>query len=360
MHIRQKVAKAAVVAVLGASAVAYGALEKHVTVRVEGSLIRVRTFASTVGDVLDRADIRLGPKDRVRPPVTAPLHEGMLIEVRRAKPITILLNGQPRQVIVTGLTVGEVIEEMRLRASIADYVGSPGSTRVTPGMVLVYRNAVGISVLHDGHTQRVITNAASVGQVLADLGVTLGGQDGVRPSVAVVPKAGMVVNVIRIGTRIETSIRKVPYPTIRRGNPFLERGQHSLLRAGRSGVARMRFRVTYKNGRAISRQKVGGHVLRAPLPRILSVGIGPRCICTRGTRTGDGTWYRHPGLTAASPWLAFGTVVRVTNLANGRTVTVTINDRGPSGPGRIIDLSDSAFARIASLGKGVIRVRIRW
>jgi len=49
----------------------------------------------------------------------------------------------------------------------------------------------------------------------------------------------------------------------------------------------------------------------------------------------------------------------VTNLANGKTVTVVINDRGPFGGG-IIDLSDSAFARIASLQEGLITVRLDW
>jgi len=52
-------------------------------------------------------------------------------------------------------------------------------------------------------------------------------------------------------------------------------------------------------------------------------------------------------------------VVSVTNLANGRTVTVTINDRGPFG-GRIIDLSEQAFARIAPLSAGVCQVRLAW
>jgi rare lipoprotein A len=51
--------------------------------------------------------------------------------------------------------------------------------------------------------------------------------------------------------------------------------------------------------------------------------------------------------------------VTVTNLANGRKVTVIINDRGPFG-GRIIDLSDDAFAQLAHLGTGVIDVRLYW
>jgi rare lipoprotein A len=49
----------------------------------------------------------------------------------------------------------------------------------------------------------------------------------------------------------------------------------------------------------------------------------------------------------------------VTDLANGKTAQVVINDRGPFG-GRIIDLSDEAFARIAPLGQGVCEVRLTW
>ena len=50
----------------------------------------------------------------------------------------------------------------------------------------------------------------------------------------------------------------------------------------------------------------------------------------------------------------------VTNLANGATVTVVINDRGPFIAGRIIDLNKQAFEAIADLNSGVIQVRITW
>jgi rare lipoprotein A len=79
-------------------------------------------------------------------------------------------------------------------------------------------------------------------------------------------------------------------------------------------------------------------------------------------QVGEASWYSFApgtGLTAAHPWLPFGTVVTITNIANGKTVQVVINDRGPFG-GRIIDLSDEAFALIASLSQGVCRVRLSW
>jgi uncharacterized protein YabE (DUF348 family) len=360
MRLRQKFAQAAIVAVLAASAVAYGALEKHVTVRVEGSLVQVRTFAGSVGDVLDRAHIRIAPKDVVRPPVTTPLREGMLIEVRHAKPITLLFNGHPRQVIVTALTVEEVIQELRLRGSLADFVNTPTAERVTPGMVLIYRQAVGIAVEHDGVTQRVITNAASIGQVLSELGIKLGGHDIVTPSLQLSPTRGIVVRVLRVGTRVEMAMRKIPYKTISRGDRNLERGEHEVRQRGHSGLAQVRYRTTYKNGRAVSRVALATKVIRAATPKIIAIGTGPRCICTRGTQSGDATWYGADGLIAAHRTLPLGTVVRVTNLENGRVVTVTIRDRGPTGDGRIIDLSDDAFRRLAALGDGVIRVSIKW
>lgn len=63
-------------------------------------------------------------------------------------------------------------------------------------------------------------------------------------------------------------------------------------------------------------------------------------------------------LTAAHPSLPFGTLVRVTNLNNHKSVIVRINDRGSFGHKRVIDLSLGAFQKIASPRKGVIPVRL--
>lgn len=73
-----------------------------------------------------------------------------------------------------------------------------------------------------------------------------------------------------------------------------------------------------------------------------------------GTRTADGETFNPNDFTAASKTLAFNTRVRVTNPANGKSVVVRINDRGPYVSGRCLDLTSAAFAAIASLGAGVL------
>ncbi len=76
-----------------------------------------------------------------------------------------------------------------------------------------------------------------------------------------------------------------------------------------------------------------------------------------GSRTANGESFDPDGLTAAHKTLPFNTMVRVTNLANGKSVTVRINDRGPFVSGRCLDLARGAFTRIASTGAGVIDAR---
>ncbi|WP_433612168.1 septal ring lytic transglycosylase RlpA family protein [Dactylosporangium sp. CA-139114] len=76
-----------------------------------------------------------------------------------------------------------------------------------------------------------------------------------------------------------------------------------------------------------------------------------------GQKTANGENFDPNGLTAAHKTLKFGTIVRVTNLANGKSVDVRINDRGPFVAGRCLDLAKGAFVKVASVSAGVINAK---
>lgn len=78
-----------------------------------------------------------------------------------------------------------------------------------------------------------------------------------------------------------------------------------------------------------------------------------------GKTTASGEKFDHRDFTAAHRTLAFGTLVRVTNLSNGRTVTVEITDRGPRIPTRIVDISFAAAGALGMVEKGVTRVKLQ-
>jgi rare lipoprotein A len=79
---------------------------------------------------------------------------------------------------------------------------------------------------------------------------------------------------------------------------------------------------------------------------------------TEGTRTANGEKFDTHQLTAAHPTLPFGTRLRVTNVASGRSVTVRVNDRGPYVAGRVVDVSYSAANALGMVGQGVAKVKL--
>jgi rare lipoprotein A len=79
---------------------------------------------------------------------------------------------------------------------------------------------------------------------------------------------------------------------------------------------------------------------------------------TEGTQTASGERFDTHELTAAHPTLPFGTRLRVTNVATGRSVTVRVNDRGPFVPGRVVDVSYAAAETLGMVEGGIAKVKL--
>lgn len=86
--------------------------------------------------------------------------------------------------------------------------------------------------------------------------------------------------------------------------------------------------------------------------------LGLASYYSEGTRTASGERFDARELTAAHPTLPFGTRLRVTNVATGKSVTVRVNDRGPFVRGRVVDVSYSAAESLGMVGHGVAKVKL--
>lgn len=122
-------------------------------------------------------------------------------------------------------------------------------------------------------------------------------------------------------------------------------------RTSRSKVASRSYRRNYAEAPSRARKSY----------RVASTGgsySGKASYYWQGQQTASGARFNPNGMTAAHRTLPFGTRVRVTNHSNGRSVVVTINDRGPFVGGRIIDLSRGAAQAISMTGAGVANVSL--
>lgn len=333
----------------------YFHLEKRVTLVIDGDAREVRTFAGSVGQLLAAEEVEVGEHDEISPVPARDLHDGDRVEVLLAKEITLLLNGRSRTLYVTGQTVEDVLEQINIRAGGEAYVRPSRAASIDHGDTIEFRPAVSVSVTADGTTRDIITNAPDVGYLLDSMGVVVAPRDVVEPGVEAALTNGLPIKVTRVRIREVVEQRELAFETEVRTTDQLVKGEVRIERDGAPGVAELTFRVRMEDGEEVRRTLLSREVVREPVSRIEIVGTRDPNV-----QTGVASWYHRSGLTAAHRTLPFGTKVKVTNLANGRSVTVVIDDRGPFIAGRIIDLSDIAYARLAPLSSGTINVRIEW
>jgi rare lipoprotein A len=91
---------------------------------------------------------------------------------------------------------------------------------------------------------------------------------------------------------------------------------------------------------------------------LVQAGIASVYSGKSGSRTASGERVVSSALTAAHRTLPFGTMVRVTNIGNGRSVVVRVNDRGPFVRGRVIDLTLAGMRALGFTGTGRVRLEI--
>ncbi|MCW3045443.1 MAG: rlpA 2 [Actinobacteria bacterium] len=234
---------------------------------------------------------------------------------------------------------------------------SPDGT-VTAGPTV----SVTVMVLHDGQSDTRSSTAPTVGTLLVQMGLRISTLDKVTPSLAAPLPGVAVVRIVRITQTIERQNIDVPFRQTTKRSDKVELGVESTTQTGANGLTQKVFRKTFQDGKLVSTVLATTQVVRQPRDEIRLIGTHqPSCGCQGGSASGMATWYNIGGLTSASTTLPFGTVVKVTNTANGRSVNVVIRDRGPyAGADRIIDLSPTAFAQIGGLGTGIIPVQLEW
>lgn len=336
-----------------AAGVGYVTVQKTITLVVDESHPEaVRTMTASVGELLETEGIVVGYGDLVTPPPPTPLTDGMTVLVDRGWfAETMPTEPVPAEVGVWVMEGASAPHLMLATRDVEDWFSAGGPAGPT--------QAVTATVVVKGKGHDVVTNADTVRELLSAMGIEPDRNDRVLPSPRSLLRPGATVRFddVRFLTR-EVRV-PVPYTTFSRYTDRLDPGQVKILRPGVDGLMLETQRVKLVNGEVARRSILSRRVVT---PAVAAKRLVGRENATHGTQVGEASWYSFApgnGLTAAHPWLPFGTVVTVTNLANGKTVQVVINDRGPFG-GRIIDLSDEAFARIAPLGQGVCRVRLTW
>ena len=208
----------------------------------------------------------------------------------------------------------------------------------------------------DGKNIQIDTLGTNVGDAIKEANISLSPVDKVAPDPSQTLTANLKIFVTRINIAEIAVDESIPFQVVQKEDSTVLWKHNTVTQKGVNGTREKKYRVTYTDGKETNRVLIGGTITQAPVQEIDAIGTK---IIVGKTQSGGATWYVNgDDLTAASLTFAHGKYLRVTNRANGKSVIVQVNDSGPYGAGRVIDLNKKAFQKIGDIGSGIINVKV--
>ncbi|MFW6136411.1 MAG: ubiquitin-like domain-containing protein [Chloroflexota bacterium] len=276
---------------------------RPVHVSVDGQSTTVQTRATTVEDILEDAQVTLGPQDELR--IEGDLRAALTdvqparIVIRRALPFTVHEGERTTTFHTTAATVGEALHQAGLTLYLADRVQPDLNTRISAGMSVSVERSTPVTVQIDGRTVRTRTHRELVGDVLADLGIALTGEDYTVPPPDASLGGNAKVDVVRVSERFLIEQEPIPFESEWRPDPDLEIDHQRLLQEGSPGVRERRIRVRYENGHEVSRTVESQYVAVPPTTKVQ--GYGTKVVVrTLDTPSGSVEYWRKIRMLATS------------------------------------------------------------
>ena len=290
--------KAAIAAVLlsatGGSAMAM-AMDKDVNVDIDGVSQHVRTYSSTVAQVLADDGIKLGSHDAVSPSPNASVADGGTINLERGRLVKLTVDGVQQQHWTQATTVGAAMDEMGMSGKGSWVSQAAGAAIPLSGMNLQVRTPKQVTLLDGATAARTVTTTdATVGQLLTDQHIQIGGQDSVNPGLNDQITAGMQIAISRTGTQTITVTQNVPFQIQQIQDSTMQEGTQQITTPGVNGSEQVTYRVTQVNGKETNRVTLQTNVTLQPVTQVVRVGTQPL--------PGDAVWDRIAQCESGGNW----------------------------------------------------------
>ncbi|MFH9892389.1 ubiquitin-like domain-containing protein [Streptomyces luteogriseus] len=279
---RRLLPQALVVAFLAGGTTAFVAEDKAIELNVDGETRTLHTFADDVTELLTEEGVEIGAHDVVAPGPGTEISSGDEVTVHYARPVRLTLDGHRRELWTTAHTVEGALRQLGVRQEGA-YVSTSRSRRIgREGLALDVRTERTVTIMADGRARTVRTNAATVREAVAEAGITLHGQDTTSVPQGSFPRDGQTVTVLRITGGKEVREEPIPFQVRRTEDPTLFRGTEVVERAGEPGLRRITFFLRTVNGVRQKPRRISSEVVREPRAQVVKVGTRQRPASVRG------------------------------------------------------------------------------
>jgi uncharacterized protein YabE (DUF348 family) len=230
-------------------------------------------------NLLSQAGITLLPNERVllngrSVPVDQPFPETtpIQLQVRHAVTLTLVTPQGQGDFQTSALTVGEAIAEAGLNMTNNDFLDLPAETPITLPLTVTYTPARELTISVGEKIFKTYSAKQTVGEALTEAGIPLVGADISSPSESDALPADGNIRVLRIYEAASIALESLPFTTERIEDANIPLGQEETIQPGVNGLAMIRTRIRYEDGKEVSRVTEDKTVMRDPQKRIVKGG----------------------------------------------------------------------------------------
>ena len=239
-----------------------------------GKAAELSTAATTVGGLLAEQGIKLTAKDRVSPLPNTTLSDGTMVSVYTLPTVAITSAGKTRNAITDATTVGALLAAQGIKLTAKNRISPALTTKLSEGLKIVVTTLPTVRFT-DGpkNATSIISDKATVADLLKSQKVTLGKNDTVSPALSTKVSEGLKVTITRVNYLTTTATQAIAQPDGKTVyDDSMTKGTSSVTQDGQQGSQQITYKIKVINGVKGKPQEILRKTIAEALPTITHVG----------------------------------------------------------------------------------------
>lgn len=261
------------------------------TIIEDGQSRTVKVSSTETQDILEEAGITIQSEDVV----TRSDSEGIVIEIERAVPVMLDTGSHVYKVYGSkGDTVQDILDEQGVTLNANDTVTPPLGDRITKNMEIEVTRNLAVTLIVDGEEKDLIVPVGTVADVVYEAGVILGRDDEISPDRYLKAEDGMTIEVNRVKYREVTVTEEIPYETVEQKDDTMYVDARVVVTEGKNGSRTVTKREKVVDGVVEATEEISSTVITEAVDEVVRVGTKRRPT-GYATMDPDGTLVDHNG-----------------------------------------------------------------
>lgn len=259
-------------AVIMTVVIAVDSMMKNITIVIDGKEQVVSTFKDTVEEVLEENGITIAEKDKLSKNTNETLGKKDLIQIDRAVPVQVSIDGDVTSYLTPEKTVGAFFETENIAVMDKDKVSASMDDEVVSGMKVSIDRAVGVTLIADGTEVTYLTPEKTVGEFFAAENVVVNELDKVSSSMEDSIENGMAITIVRVTTEVVDETQSIAFAVQEKKDNTINKGKTVVKQEGVKGERVVTKKLTFEDGVQVNEEVLSTVVVKEAVDKIVHVG----------------------------------------------------------------------------------------